>query len=76
MTPTGRLSSSVQHGAGVERNQADDAAAAPMPETLAEADKLKLHVYNAGFLRQPRLRRILDLAGYRIAPWAGQSRRV
>ncbi|MBY5973180.1 hypothetical protein KUV28_12535 [Ferrimonas balearica] len=39
-----------------------------MPETLAEADKLKLHVYNAGFLRQPRLRRILDLAGYRVSP--------
>ncbi|MGI3166223.1 capsular polysaccharide biosynthesis protein [Pseudooceanicola sp. 200-1SW] len=68
MTPTGRLSSSDQHGAGAERRQAADAAAAGPTDALPEAEKLKLHVYNAGFLRQKRLRRILDLAGYRIAP--------
>ncbi|WP_261395430.1 capsular polysaccharide biosynthesis protein [Salipiger bermudensis] len=36
------------------------------PDAGGESPR-RLYVYNAGFLRQPRLRRILSLAGYRVS---------
>ncbi|WP_370046284.1 MULTISPECIES: capsular polysaccharide biosynthesis protein [Salipiger] len=43
-------------------NQTDDGQ-----QGAGDADPRRLYVYNAGFLRQPRLRRILSLAGYRVS---------
>ena len=41
----------------------------PLPhpdETKTGSQRSRLFVYNGGFLTQPRVRRILDLAGYDI----------
>ncbi|MCV3272618.1 capsular polysaccharide biosynthesis protein [Roseobacter sinensis] len=40
--------------------------APPEPEAAGQTADRRLFVYNGGFLTQPRIRRILELSGYRI----------
>jgi capsular polysaccharide export protein len=46
----------------------DHAAGAPLDRRIAGDIPRRLRYLNAGFLRQPRLRRILALAGYELCP--------
>ena len=44
-----------------------------MPKGMTEAEERRLYVYSGGFLTQPRIRRILTLAGYTVRIGAPQG---